>query len=62
MPLPVEIKRTGARPARSLVENFVHMVAIAQNEAMLQAAYLFRMIPVQQSVMPDGVYRSLVVL
>jgi hypothetical protein len=50
VPLLVEIKRAGGRSARSLVETLVHM-AIAQNEAMLQAAYLFRMIPVQQSVM-----------
>ena len=50
VPLLVEIKRAGARSARSLVETLVHM-AIAQHEAMLQAAYLFRMISVQQSVM-----------
>lgn len=50
VPLPVEIKRAGGRSARSLVETLVHMT-IAQNEAMLQAAYLFQMIPVQQSVM-----------
>lgn len=50
VPLLVEIKRAGSRAATSLEETLVHM-AIAQNEAMLQAAYLFRMIPVQQSVM-----------
>lgn len=46
----MEIKRAGSRSATSLEETLVYM-AIAQNEAMLQAAYLFRMIPVQQSVM-----------
>jgi hypothetical protein len=47
--LLVEIKRAGDRSARSLVETV--QMAIAQNEAMLQAAYLLRMIPVRQSVM-----------
>ena len=50
VPLIVEIKRAGSRSAGSLEETLVHMI-IAQNEAMLQAAYLFRMIPIQKSVM-----------
>ena len=46
----MEIKRAGSRLAGTIEETLVHMT-IAQNEAMLQAAYLFRMIPVQQSIM-----------
>jgi len=46
----VEIKRACSRSATSLERVLVNMV-IAQTQAMRQAAFLFRMIPSQQSVM-----------
>jgi len=50
VPLLVEIKRACSRSATSLERVLVYMV-IAQAQAMRQAAFLFRMIPSQQSVM-----------
>jgi hypothetical protein len=49
VPLLAEIKRAGSRSATTLKFALWHLV-VAQAEALLQAAYLFRMIPDQQSV------------
>jgi hypothetical protein len=49
VPLLTEIKRAGSRSATTLKFALWHLV-VAQAEALLQAAYLFRMIPDQQSV------------
>ena len=46
----MEIKYVGPRSARTLTEAIVNMT-FAPHKAMLQAAHLFRMIPVQQSMM-----------
>jgi hypothetical protein len=49
VPLLTEIKRAGSRSATTLKIALLHLI-VAQAEAVRQAAYLFRMIPDQQSV------------